>query len=82
MDTRITLRAARYNAGYKLTEAALSLGINKDTLTKIERDSSDIPRSIMFSIEELYQYPVDNIFFGIESDFFRTKRNDVQEGLQ
>ena len=36
---KITLRAARVNAGLKLTEAADLFGINKDTLAKYERDS-------------------------------------------
>ncbi|WP_308217856.1 helix-turn-helix transcriptional regulator, partial [Bacillus cereus group sp. BfR-BA-01393] len=41
---KITLRAARVNAGYKLVEAAKEFGVNKDTLSKYEKDSSNIPR--------------------------------------
>lgn len=79
MDTRITLRAARANAGYTLTDAAAHIGMSSDTLTKLERDSTDIPRSVMLKMEQLYQYPIDNIFFGSESDFIRIKREKLSE---
>ena len=59
---KITLRAARVNAGYKLIEAAKEFGINKDTLSKYEKDSSNIPRKFFIKIEEIYKIPVENIF--------------------
>lgn len=68
---KITLKAARVNAGLKLVDAAGKFGINKDTLSKYERDSTNIPRSILVKIEEVYGWPIDNIFFGPQSDFFR-----------
>lgn len=68
---QITLRAARVNAGLTLIEAAKLFGINKDTLSKYERDSSNVPRKFFIKIEEVYGVPVDNIFFGRESEFFR-----------
>ena len=68
---KITLRAARVNAGLRLVEAAQKFGINKDTLSKYEKDSSNIPRSFFINVEVIYGIPVDNIFFGIESEFFR-----------
>lgn len=71
MTLRITLRAARVNAGLKLTEAAELFGINKDTLSKYEKDSSNVPRSFFVNIEKHYKIPVENIFFGPQSDFFR-----------
>ena len=60
---KITLRAARVNAGYKLIEAAKEFGINKDTLSKYEKDSSNIPRKFFIKIEEIYKIPVENIFW-------------------
>lgn len=76
---KITLRAARVNAGLKLVEAAGRFDINKDTLSKYERDSTNIPRSIFIGIEKVYGLPVDFIFFGIESEFFRNlKLNDSE----
>ena len=60
---KITLRATRVNAGYKLIEAAKEFGINKDTLSKYEKDSSNIPRKFFIKIEEIYKIPVENIFW-------------------
>ncbi|WP_144461835.1 helix-turn-helix domain-containing protein [Siminovitchia fortis] len=71
---KITLKAARVNAGYKLVEAAKLFGINKDTLSKYERDSSNVPRSFFIKIETIYGIPVENIFFGPQSDFFRKNK--------
>ncbi|MEK4201177.1 MULTISPECIES: helix-turn-helix domain-containing protein [unclassified Cytobacillus] len=71
MKIKITLKAARVNAGLKLVEAAELFGINKDTLSKYERDSTNVPRSFFVKIEEYYKVPVENIFFGPQSDFFR-----------
>lgn len=67
----ITLRAARVNAGLKLVEAAEKFGINKDTLSKYERDSTNVPRTFLIKIEQIYKVPLDYIFFGKESEFFR-----------
>jgi transcriptional regulator with XRE-family HTH domain len=71
---QITLRAARVNAGLTLVEAAKLFGINKDTLSKYEKDSSNVPRKFFIKIEEIYGVPVDNIFFGVESEFFRKSK--------
>lgn len=68
---KITLKAARVNAGLKLVEAAECFGINKDTLSKYEKDSTNVPRSFLIRIEEIYKWPIENIFFGAQSDFFR-----------
>jgi transcriptional regulator with XRE-family HTH domain len=71
---QITLRAARVNAGLTLVEAAKLFGINKDTLSKYEKDSSNVPRKFFIKIEEIYGVPVDNFFFGVESEFFRKSK--------
>ncbi|WP_207634806.1 helix-turn-helix domain-containing protein [Cytobacillus praedii] len=68
---KITLRAARVNAGLNLVDASELFGINKDTLAKYEKDSSNVPRSFFSRIEEVYGFPVEYIFFGPQSDFFR-----------
>lgn len=74
---KITLRAARVNVGLKLVEAAREFGINKDTLSKYEKDSSNVPRSFFTKIEDVYRIPVDNIFFGPQSEFFRNIRESA-----
>lgn len=71
MPIRITLRAARVNAGYTLTEASKLFSINKDTLSKYEQDSTNVPRTFLIKIEEIYKIPTENIFFGKQSEFFR-----------
>lgn len=68
---KITLRAARVNTGLTLVKSSKHLKINKDTLAKYEKDSSDIPRSLLAKIEELYNVNPNDIFFGNESEFFR-----------
>ena len=68
---KVTLRAARVNVGLTLIDAAERLDINKDTLSKYQKDSTDIPRSLVIGIEELYCVEANNIFFGVESEFFR-----------
>lgn len=75
MTLKITLRAARVNSGYTLIEAASLFGINKDTLSKYEQDSTNVPRSFFTKIESIYKIPIENIFFGKQSDFFRKFKN-------
>ncbi|MDX5476378.1 MAG: helix-turn-helix transcriptional regulator [Bacillaceae bacterium] len=73
---QITLRAARVNCGLTLKEAADLFGINKETLSNYERDSTNVPRTFFIKVEDIYKVPVDNIFFGKQSDFFRTKEKN------
>ena len=72
---KITLRAARVNRGLTQTEAASKFGIRRDTLHNYETDSSNVPRKFVVKVEEVYGIPVDYIFFGKESDFFRNFEN-------
>lgn len=75
---KMTLRAARVNAGYTLIDAANALGINKDTLSKYQKDSTNIPRSLIVKIVYLYGIDVDHIFFGLESEFFRNNKKEMK----
>ncbi len=75
----ITLKAARVNAGLTLAEASKLFGINKDTLSKYERDSTNVPRPFMMKIEEVYKIPLENIFFGSQSEFFRKLKSHGDE---
>lgn len=61
---KITLEAARINAGYTLKQAAELLGISVATLHKWENDSSVIKVSQVKKIEEVYEFPSEYIFFG------------------
>lgn len=69
-DFRITLRAARVNKGLHQREVAEKVGLNVDTITKYEKDSTNIPRWLSKALSELYGLPdEDIIFFGKESSF-------------
>jgi len=61
---KITLEAARTNAGYTLKEASSLLGVSVQTLHNWEKDSSNLKISQSKKIEEVYGYPVEYIFFG------------------
>jgi transcriptional regulator with XRE-family HTH domain len=68
---KITLRAARTNAKLSLVEASTEIGINFQTLSKYENDSSNIPVSLVNKLSELYFYPTDYIFLGKDTDIKR-----------
>lgn len=70
----ITLEAARTNAGYSLKEAAPMFGIHHQTLSKYEKDSSEVPFSFIEKIPQIYKVPKEYIFFGDKYDFIRTIR--------
>ncbi|WP_346207656.1 helix-turn-helix transcriptional regulator [Caldifermentibacillus hisashii] len=69
LPPKITLKAARINAGLNLKEAAEKIGVSVATLHKWESDSSNIKVSDVKKIEEVYHYPNDYIFFGSELEF-------------
>jgi transcriptional regulator with XRE-family HTH domain len=66
---KITWRAARVNRGLTQGEAAELSGRNIDTVTKYEKDSTNIPYDLMKTWIKLYNVPEDLIYCGIESDF-------------
>jgi len=61
---KITLEAARRNAGFTLKEAASLIGVSVATLHSWEKDSSSVKVSQVNKIEEVYQFPSEYIFFG------------------
>lgn len=61
---KISLEAARTNAGYTLKEASKLIGVSVATLHSWEKDSSSVKISSVHKIEEVYQYPSEYIFFG------------------
>lgn len=61
---RISLKAARVNAGLLQCEAARKLGISTATLQNYETGKT-VPDILMSQkIEEIYHFPADFIFFG------------------
>ncbi len=71
-DFKISLRAARVNAGFTILEAAKELGIGKDTLIKWEKNSGFVNPIWQSKISEVYNIPIDYIFFGDEMELNST----------
>lgn len=61
---KITLEAARINAGLKIEEAAEKIGVSRSSIVNWEKDSSNIKISYLEKIEKAYDYPTEFIFFG------------------
>lgn len=60
---KITIKAARINAGLNQVEAAKRLDISPSTLIKWEQRPDQIPGYRLHSISEVYGIPVDNLIF-------------------
>lgn len=65
MSRKISLKAARVNANLTIIEAAKRLGIGKDTLIKWEKTPDCVQPRFQKIISEVYNMPIDDIFFGI-----------------
>lgn len=64
---RISLKAARVNADLSQREAAKLLGVSTATLQNYEAGNT-VPDILMSrKIEEVYHFPADYIFFGINN---------------
>jgi transcriptional regulator with XRE-family HTH domain len=69
---KITLKAARVNAGLTQKEAAKLLGINFQTLSKYEKDSSTIPFALVEKASRIYSFPISCFFLGKKYENNRT----------
>lgn len=72
---KIQLRAARVNAGYSLQDAALEAKVSADTISRYEKDSSNIPYALLNRLLEMYRVDLDFIFLGNSSDFIGKLRS-------
>ena len=61
---KITLEAARVNAGLTQDEAANLIGINRTTLYRYESGESVPNWDTVNRISDVYQFPAQYIFFG------------------
>lgn len=64
---QISLKAARVNANLSQQEAAKKLGISKATLQNYESGQTVPDILISRKIEEVYDFPIDYIFFGADT---------------
>lgn len=56
---KISIKAARVNAGLTQKEAARRLGINPDTLARYEKKSGKLSLEMLRKLAELYRIPAD-----------------------
>lgn len=56
---KISIKAARVNAGLTQEEAAKQLGINPNTLASYEKKSDKLTIELLKKLSELYGIPVD-----------------------
>lgn len=75
----ITLRAARVNCGFRLREVADYCEKSVDTIIKYEKNSNDIPHDLMKKLLELYGVTIDEIFFGLLSDFIGQHKARIEK---
>lgn len=62
-NLKITLSAARVNAGMTLEQACKALKVSKNTLIKWEKGKSCPTWDKVQLISEVYRFPTDNIIF-------------------
>lgn len=64
LPPKISLKAARINAGFTAKEVGKIVGKNYQTILKYEQDSSNIPLDFGKELAKLYKYPFNYIFLG------------------
>ncbi|MBR7072476.1 MAG: helix-turn-helix transcriptional regulator [Eubacterium sp.] len=63
MPEKITLKAARVNAGLTQKEAGAEIGVDEGTIRSWEQGETEPKISQAYAIAELYGIPVDSIIF-------------------
>lgn len=71
----LTLRATRLCYGYSLIQLANYLGISVGEVRKMEDDSSQISHTQIAKLEKLYNYSMDDIYIGPETECILLNRN-------
>ncbi|KZK10664.1 repressor [Lactococcus cremoris] len=61
---KITLKAARVNAGLTAKEVGEIVKKHYQTILSYEKDSENIPTGLLIELSEIYHYPMDFIFLG------------------
>ena len=62
-ELKISIKAARVNAGYTIVEAAKKLGISPSTLVSWEKNPEKISAANQAKIGMVYKISTDNIIF-------------------
>lgn len=61
---QITIKSARVNAGLTQDQAAEALGVDKSTLVRWEKDSTNIPVFYIVKMVDLYGIAFEHFYFG------------------
>jgi len=77
---KFSLEACRKNVGMSLKDASGYVGINYQTLSKYEHDSSNIPMSLFNKLSVLYSVPTEYIFLVKRDELIQTLRSTQPEG--
>lgn len=64
MDEKITLKAARVNAGLTQEEVAKEMKVSLPTIAKWENESGEVRMKQALKLCKLYKKNIDDIFFG------------------
>lgn len=64
IEKLMSLKALRARAGMTQYEAARAIDVDRATISKWEKDASNMPVKYMLEFAKLYKYSLDNIFFG------------------
>lgn len=68
MELKITMKAARINAGLTVKEAAAGLGVTPQTICNWEASRTIPGYDKAQAMSELYKFPLDNIFIPQKSE--------------
>ncbi|MCZ3847155.1 helix-turn-helix transcriptional regulator [Lactobacillus crispatus] len=77
-DLKMTLEAARVNAGYTQVQAAKILGLKPTTLASWEKDSTRLSYVEAHRLARLYRITPDLLFFGSKYEFIRKMKGEEQ----
>lgn len=75
-DVKLTLEAARINAGYTQAQAAKILGLKPTTLAGWEKDSTKLSYIAAHRLAKLYGITPDLLFFGNKYEFISRMRGE------
>ncbi|GAB6733735.1 helix-turn-helix domain-containing protein [Streptococcus uberis] len=59
-----TLKACRINSGFTLKQVSSIIGKNLQTISRYEKDSSNIPLGLLSDLSNLYKVDINEIFLG------------------
>lgn len=62
IELKVSLEAARVNAGMTITQVAEKMNVSRNTIINWEKGRTRIPFTSLASLCDLYEFPIDYIF--------------------